>query len=304
MKEGVSRELARYWWLRGVACSEASLTTQMRGFGFKKPVYEQATHTFSGGFMHQGYASGLLTGAVFAAGFVANERFQNNKTKSGAALHAAIQLAKTFPEYSGSINCQEITKINLTGLGGRLNYLKTGTARMCGRLHLKWAPKAYQLIDKSLTEYGKLESAKSYANCSVQTMEALKSKLSLEEDSSLMAGFAGGVGLCGNLCGALAVGTYIMAISQQFALKKKKRDSRIRGMFEELFGTNYKGYLTQFRHEFVQKFGSELCIDIAGHLFQNARDHSKFLEKGGCNNIINFITDWVINSSAINTKDA
>ncbi len=76
MNEGVSRELAKYWWLRCVACSEASFTTQMRGFGFEEPAYEQAIHAFSGGFMHQGYASGLLTGAVLAAGFVAQERFQ------------------------------------------------------------------------------------------------------------------------------------------------------------------------------------------------------------------------------------
>ncbi len=102
MNEKVSRKLAKYWWLRCVGCSEASLTTQMRGFGFEEPVYEQAIHSFSGGFMHQGHACGLLTGSVLAAGFVAQERFQDDETMSGATLHAAIQLTKAFPEYSGS----------------------------------------------------------------------------------------------------------------------------------------------------------------------------------------------------------
>ncbi len=76
MNENVSRNLAKYWWLRCVACSEASLTTQMRGFGFEEQVHEQALHAFSGGFMHRGHVCGLMTGATLAAGFVAQERFQ------------------------------------------------------------------------------------------------------------------------------------------------------------------------------------------------------------------------------------
>ncbi len=52
MDEGISRETAKRWWLRCVACSEASVTTQNRGFGFDAPAYEQAMHAFSGGFMH------------------------------------------------------------------------------------------------------------------------------------------------------------------------------------------------------------------------------------------------------------
>lgn len=94
MSEGISREIAKYWWLRCVACSEASMTTQMRGFGINDPAYEQAIHAFSGGFMHLGHACGLLTSAALAAGFVARARFDDDGTRSGAALHAAIQLAK------------------------------------------------------------------------------------------------------------------------------------------------------------------------------------------------------------------
>ena len=207
MNEGVSREIAKYWWLRCVACSEASLTTQMRGFGFEEPVYEQAIHAFSGGFMHQGYASGLLTGAVLAAGFVAQARFQDDETKSGAALHAAIQLTKAYPEYSGSVNCREITETDLTKLSGRLHYFKEGQGRMCGRLHLKWAPRAHQLIDKSLMEYGENKPAGSCANCSVRTMQELESTVGIKTGvSSLIAGFDGGVVLFGNVCGALPVG--------------------------------------------------------------------------------------------------
>ena len=128
------------------------MTTQMRGFGINEPAYEQAIHAFSGGFMHLGRACGLLTGAALAAGFVAKERFDDNETRSGAALHAAIQLARSHPEFTGSVNCCEITEAHLTNLSGRLRYLQPGKGRMCGRLHLKWAPQAQELIDAALTE--------------------------------------------------------------------------------------------------------------------------------------------------------
>ena len=279
MNQGISRELAKYWWLRCVACSEASLTTQMRGFGLKEPVYEQAIHAFSGGFMHQGHASGLLTGAVLAAGFVAQDRFDDDETRAGAALHAAIQLATVFPEHSGSINCLEITKTNLTNLFGRLHYFKKGQGRMCGRLHLKWAQEAHQLIDKSLLEYEKNSNVSVCNNCSVRTMQKLESSIGIKAGASLlMAGFAGGVGLSGNVCGALAVGAYAMSIIHQLDRKQKKRDSIIRGSIEEVFGTNYRGSLTRLRRKFVLQFGSELCVDIIGRHFQDAEEHFKFLD--------------------------
>ena len=118
--------------------------------------------------------------------------------------------------------------------------------------------------------------------------------------SSLIAGFAGGVGLCGNVCGALAVGAYAMSIIHQLGRKQKKRDSRIRGSVEELLGTNYRGILTRLRLAFAGQFGSELCVDIIGRHFQDAEDHAKFLEQGGCENVTNFVTNWVVKHSTSN----
>ena len=137
MGDGISRDLAKYWWLQCVACSEASMTTQMRGFGFEEPLYEEAMHPFSGGFMHLGYACGLLTGAAVATGFLARERFGDGATRSAAALYATIQLAKAHPDLTGSVNCRDIKEVDFTNLGGRLRYLREGKARMCGRLHLR-----------------------------------------------------------------------------------------------------------------------------------------------------------------------
>jgi hypothetical protein len=301
MSEVISRELAKHWWLRCVACSEASMTTQMRGFGIDEPAYEQAIHAFSGGFMHLGHACGLLTGAVMAAGFVARSRFDDDGTRSGAALFAAIQLAKAHPELitkahpelTGSGNCREITEMSLTKLSGRLRYVQQGKGRMCGRLHVKWAPKAQQVIDKALMEFAERRPAGSCANCTVQTMRELKSSVRMKaKDSVLVAGFAGGVGLLGNVCGALAAGVFAMSAADHLGPKHRKRDSRIRGSFEELAGVNYRGAATRLRLEFVRQFGSELCINIIGRRFRDAADHSTFVEQGGCENVRKLVIDW------------
>ena len=299
MREVISRELAKNWWLRCVACSEASMTTQMRGLGLDEPAYEQAIHPFSGGFMHLGHACGLLTGAVLAAGFAARSRFDDEGTRSGAALHAAIQLARAYPEVAGSADCRDITGVSLASLGGRLRYVQRGNSRLCGRLHLKWAPAAQRLIDTALTEFGARGSAGPCANCAVRTMRGLESSTRIKQgDAVLLAGFAGGIGLLGNVCGALTAGVFAMSADEQLGREQGNRDSRIRGSLEELAGASYRGAATRLRRGFVGQFGSELCVDIVGRRFQDAADHAAFIQQGGCENVTNFVADWMAGHQA------
>lgn len=294
MSQAVSRDMAKYWWLRCVGCAEASVTTQMRGLQLEEPAYEQALHSLSGGFMHLGHVCGLLTGAVVAAGFVARARFDDDDTRAGATLYAAIQLARAYPELSGSVNCREITEVPLTTLVQRLRYLQAGKARLCGHLHLKWAPQAHELIDRALTEFGARRLPREHTNCAVRTLEKLVSSTGMnQEDSVLLAGLAGGVGLLGNVCGALAAGVYAMSVSHYLEQPGKRRDSRMRGSLEELAGTRYRGAATRLRTEFVDRYGSELCVQIAQRGFQVAEGHSAFIQQGGCHEVIEFVTHWV-----------
>jgi hypothetical protein len=41
-----------------------------------------------------------------------------------------------------------------------------------------------------------------------------------------------------------------------------------------------------------------LCIDIVGRRFQNAADHSRFVERGGCETVMKFVSDWTAVRSA------
>lgn len=294
MSERLSKDLAKHWWLHCIACSEAAMTTQMRGFGFEESVYEQALHAFSGGFMHLGHACGLLTGAALAAGFLTRTRFDDDETRSVAALHATIQLAKAHIELAGSVDCREITKVSLTKLIGRLRYLQQGKGRLCGHLHLKWAPHAHELIDKTLTEFSKSNPIEGCGNCAVRTLRKMVSSIGMKaEDSLLVAGLAGGVGLLGNVCGALAAGVFALAATKYLGQDDKKRDSRVHSALQELTGANYRGPATRLRHTFIDRFGSDLCIQIACRRFQDIADHSTFVEQGGCQEIIEFVTLWV-----------
>lgn len=293
MAAGIAREAAKYWWLRCVACSEASMTTQMRGFGLDEPAYEQAIHAFSGGFMHRGHACGLLSGAAVAAGFVARSRFGDDRARAAAALHAAMRLAKAYPQVAGSVNCREITGVSLTALSGRLRYVREDKGRACGHLHLIWAPEAHRLIDEALLEFGCRPAAGSCANCAVQTMRYLIPSTGLKaEDAVLVAGLAGGVGLHGNVCGALAAGLFAMCLEDELARRRADRDSRMRGSLEELAGTRYRGAATRLRLAFVREFGSELCVEIIGRRFHDAADHSGFVEEGGCERVTTFVAQW------------
>ncbi len=114
----------------------------------------------------------------------------------------------------------------------------------------------------------------------------------------LVAGLAGGVGLCGNVCGALAAAVFAICTGYQSGGDQKKRDSRLRGSLEELVGANYRGAATRLRLEFVRQFGSELCVDISGRCFRDAADHSAFLECGGCELVTQFVVDWTAKNSA------
>jgi uncharacterized membrane protein YedE/YeeE len=281
------------------------MTTQLRGFGIEEPAFEQAMHAFSGGFMHLGHACGLLTGAVLAAGFVARARFDDDRSRAGAALHAAILLAGAYPELAGSVDCLQITNVPLTRLSGRLRYLGEGKGRICGRLHAEWAPRARQLIDEALEEFRQRAPADECENCAVRALRGTESSVRMKAgDPVVVAGLAGGVGLLGNVCGALGAGVFAISAGRYLSQGRQKRDPRIRRSLEELAGAAYRGDPARLRRAFIGQFGSDLCIDIVGRRFRDAADHSRFVERGGCESVATFVGEWLAENAACDRSDA
>jgi hypothetical protein len=48
---------------------------------------------------------------------------------------------------------------------------------------------------------------------------------------------------------------------------------------------------------FAMSVGSELCFDIIHRHFQDALDHSQFVEQGGCNSVTAFVAKWITDRS-------
>jgi hypothetical protein len=294
MGDGPSRQVDAYWFLRCVACSEASMTTQMRGFGTEDSCYEQAIHAFSGGFMHRGDACGLLTGAALAAGCEARRRFDDDDTASSAALAATVGLVGAFLERVGSADCRDMTGASFATIGGRLRYLRTGAARQCGRTLLDWSGQAHRIIDRSLTDSAGRAPVEGRANCAEETLRRCASSVGVPAaDSVVVGGLAGGIGLLGNVCGALATGVFALGVARYRRPRRVRRDSRLRGSIEEMFGIRYRGPATELRRLVEERFGSALCVGIVGRRFEDEADHAAFIDGGGCEEVIATVAEWV-----------
>jgi len=288
----IPSKLAKYWWLRCISCSEASMTTQLRSVGDGNQALEQASRPLSGGFMHTGQACGLLTGAILAAGVLASERFEDDDTAITATVFTASRLATAYPELSGTVNCLEITGIDLTTVGGRLKYLRTGGGSNCGHLHLKWGSQANELIEESLSSYSDSRPARGCENCAVATLRPLAAAVGLApRDAVVVAGLAGGFGLLGNVCGALAAGVFALSAARFLDRPDAPRDSWLRGGHQELSGSAYGGEPTRLRTALIDEFGSDLCLDIVGRRFSDGEDHSEYMANGGCGDVVRFVVE-------------
>ena len=292
------RGLAKQWWLRGVSCSEASITTHNRCAGIEAPLEEQASHLLSGGMMHQGDACGLLSGAILSAGLQAARRFHDDATRSAATLEAAVRLASAYPETSGAVDCREITGQSFVTLRDKAQYMREGKARQCGRLLVKWANRADSLIDETLTEFETCDPSPSCANCSVETFKGIASKEELARSGpTYVAGLAGGVGLLGRSCGALTVGILVLTLRHYAARRFQRRDSRFLGSVHELGMARFRKRPARLLEAFELEFGSQLCSEIVGRPFTSPGDHASFIAEGGCRDVIGFVQAAVAHTS-------
>ena len=289
-REDRVRGVAKEWWLRGVSCSEASFTTHNRCAGIEATLEEQASHLLSGGLMYQGDACGLLSGAVLSAGLQATRRFDDDATRSAATLHAAVRLAKAYPEISGAVDCREITGQSVVTLREKAQYMREGKARQCGRLLMKWANRADSVIDQALSEFEGCDPSPSCTNCAVETFERIAKDDELARSrSTYVAGLAGGVGLLGRGCAALTVGILVLTLRHYAVRRSRRRDSRFLGSLHEFGLARFRRRPARLLEEFEREFGSDLCNDIVGRAFTSPSDHASFIAEGGCSEVIDFV---------------
>ena len=100
---------------------------------------------------------------------------------------------------------------------GVVKYLIAGKAKTCFNLAGDWAQEAVDAAEKGLSEDAS-HPQKATLSCA---SEVLKKMGASEEETMMVAGFAGGHGLSGNGCGALAAAIWLKTLRVHQIQKKK-----------------------------------------------------------------------------------
>jgi hypothetical protein len=94
----------------------------------------------------------------------------------------------------------------------------------------------------------------------------------------VVAGFAGGLGLSGNGCGALAAAVWMNAL-----IHNRKGTGK---------AASYDPNTDHTLQAFYQETDYEImCSTISKHSFNTLAEHTAFLENGGCKKLIDALAD-------------
>ena len=146
----------------------------------------------------------------------------------------------------------------------------------CFNLAEKWAPEAIQAGAESLSEEA-IELTQRPLSCA---SEVLRKMGASEEEMAMVAGFAGGLGLSGQACGALSAAIWMKTL----AWCKENPGKR-----PPYFNNKPAKKLLK---AFLEASDSEmLCHKITGQNFKSIDEHTSFINNGGCEKLIQVLSD-------------
>lgn len=271
MKERVSgwstaRDLLR------VGCSGSLCRNLNMAFSGEDEATEvKAAAMLAGGILQHGYQCGMIWGASLAAGARAHALFGPGAQAEVSAIRASQALVDTFREKHGTINCLDITDIDLNASGMKMFVyfvLKAGTIR-CMHASGWYANRALRRISDVLGAPA-LPAPEPPVSCAAMLAE----RTGLSPRHRVMAaGFAGGIGLSGGACGALAASVWIkgMQLYRNPGTRVDFADPAVRELIDS--------FLPVTGYEFE-------CDRIVGRRFESVEDHSAHLQAGGCRAIL------------------
>ena len=265
----------RWVFLKKGTCSRTMFYILDREYENPLEQLERAADPLAGGTMQHGHQCGLIQGATMAIGAEAHRRENDQGKRIALAVKATQELAISFKEKAGSLDCFDITESNFQRRSGFAKYMLSGKFLGCFRLADQWAPEAIKKAETGLQKNGQDLSAESMSCAS----ELVKMAGGSEQEMTIAAGFAGGLALSGKGCGALSIAIWM-------ATKK----------YEELNGNApypnpaSKKVLERFLEATDYEF---LCENICGKKFDSLDDHSKFVQNGGCKDLLNTLNEAI-----------
>lgn len=255
-------------------CSQTFAHLLNRSFDNKLVDEERATDPLAGGIMRKGQQCGMLWGATLAIGAEAYIRTNDIDKAKVLAIMATQNMMDSFVKRTNSLNCKDITGCRMDNFFGLTRYMLKVTLQgmdnsICFNLAEDWYSEAIRSSKEGLTNNIDELPLKAM-NCA---SEVVKKMGGSNEEIAMVAGFAGGLGLSGNGCGALSA-----------AIWKRSLDWVKEHPGKSAFGNKpAKKILKNFK----KITNSEIvCQKICARNFSSINDHSEFIKNGGCSGII------------------
>jgi hypothetical protein len=272
--------------LRRFSCYEPTLTILNTAAGLGWKELEEASDPLCVGLVAEmDGACGVLWGAALAAGVRARERIKDPAAAREATLAAACRVVQAYRHAGHPMNCAEITGM---GAWDFARYMLKGNLGVCSRLLSGLTPGFHDLIDRTIDGHRRQGAAAPCRNCAVEAFERVSGAIGFPVDgtSVVAAGFAGGLGLSGNACGALAAA--ILALSMKyFTGRNRPKHSMIRSDLQGLFvGIGWMKPSMEVARQFRIRFPGRTCASIAGRAFASSRDLSAHLGAGRCEPVL------------------
>lgn len=250
-------------------CSETLCSVLDEAYRHRLPAEEKASAPLAGGILAHGYQCGQVWGGALAGGAEAFRRFGPGPEAEAAAVAAARGVVRSFSERYGSIECRAITRVDFssgswTTLFGY--FAKNGLR--CFRMAGEFAPVALAEIEAALAV--PVETPPAPVSCAAETARRMGAS---DLHVVMAASLAGGVGLSGSACGALATAAWLTDLDDRRRGDAPVgfKSATIPALIERYFGCTE---------------GRFSCAEVVGRLFESLSDHAAYLREGGCAGVI------------------
>lgn len=243
-----------------------------------KPEHEHALDPLAGGINQMGYQCGMVWGAAMGVGNESFRRYGNNDKAIGISIIATQNVLKSFKEKAKTDNCSEITNTDWSKRFSILKYMISGKMITCFKLAGNWAPDAIRAAEEGLSNESVSLPEKPISCAS----ELIKKVGGTDEEVFMAAGFAGGIGLSGNACGALGAAIWMNTL--QRVRKNEYKYAMSDPEFERI--TNSFLETTDYNVE---------CTKICGKQFASVAEHSEYIKNGGCSKLLDVLAKSVNN---------
>jgi len=253
------------------ACSGALFLHLNRHYGYPMEDKAFAVAALSGGILQEGYQCGMLWGSTLAVGAESFRKYGDSSQAICNSIEVTQALMKSFSSRAKCIYCRDITGVNWSNKLSIPKYMITGKMFKCLNIAKNWGPEAIQVAEKRLSVLP-AKSSQKILSCASEMARKMKAN---EEEIVMVSGLAGGMGLSGHACGALATAVWIKSL----AWYKENPETGPKGM--------YNLYAKNTLNAFFKVTDSEmLCSKICGKRFNTIEEHTAFIKKGGCSELI------------------